>query len=244
MNRSRHYYDEFSTSYEQHRHRGYHRLIDDLEVDVASRYCHGRVLEAGCGTGLILQRLVPLCGSAVGVDLSAGMLRHAKRRGLRSVQGSIDRLPFPNDHFDAVVSFKVLAHVPGIERALAELSRVTRPDGHLVVEFYNRFSLRTLVKRLKTPSRIGVRYTDEDVFTRFDTLGSIRRYLPPWVELVQTHGVRVVTPLAKVHDLPMLRDMFGWAEQRASNNRVLRRLGGFLIVVLRKRSEQEEVVVR
>ena len=235
MNRSRRYYDEFSNSYEEHRQRGYHRLIDDLEIDLASRYCRGRVLEAGCGTGLILQRLTPLCGRAVGIDLSAGMLSRARERGLVTVQGSIDRLPFPPNHFDAVVSFKVLAHVPTIEQTLAELSRVTRPGGHLVLEFYNRYSMRTLIKRIKQPSRIGQRFNDEDVFTRFDSLSTIRSYLPQELELFGTRGVRVITPVAQVHDVPLLREVLAFAERLAGRAPLLRDLAGFLVVILRKR---------
>ncbi|MBK8482360.1 MAG: methyltransferase domain-containing protein [Proteobacteria bacterium] len=238
MSRSRHYYDAFSATYEAQRHRGYHRLIDDLETDLALSYCRGgRVLEAGCGTGLILQRLAPAARQAIGIDLSTGMLAGARSRALSVLQGSVDALPFPAAHFDAVVSFKVLAHVPTIERTLAELARVTRPGGHLVLEFYNRFSLRHLVKRLKFPTRIGIaeRFTDADVFTRYDTLGDVRRYLPPTLELLRVRGVRVLTPAAQLHDLPGLRAVFGWAERRAADHRLLRHLGGFLIVVLRRR---------
>lgn len=235
LSRARNYYDEFSGTYEKHRHAGYHQLLDDLEVLVASEYCHGRVLEAGCGTGLILRRLAVGAEQAVGLDLSAGMLGWARRRGLRVLQGSVDALPFPDDHFDAVVSFKVLAHVPPISDALAELARVTRPGGHLILEFYNRRSLRHLIKRLKPPTRVGQSYTDEDVYTRYDSLPDIQSYLPRSVDLVTVRGVRVFTPLPYVHNVPLLKNVFAAAERRACAAPLLRHLGGFLIVILRKR---------
>jgi ubiquinone/menaquinone biosynthesis C-methylase UbiE len=235
---SKSYYDAFSESYEKHRHHGYHALIDDLEIEATAPHVgRGPVLEAGCGTGLILQRLAQLNNGrpTVGIDLSAGMLRVARSRGLAIAQASVDALPFPDQSFDTVVSFKVLAHVPQIERALAELARVTRPGGYLLLEFYNRYSLRTLIKQLKRPSRIDQRYNDEDVFTRFDSLNEIRRYLPPELELVDTRGVRVLTPVAKVHDLPLVGQLMGAAERLAARAPLLRDLAGFLIVVLRKR---------
>lgn len=235
--RSKSYYDEFSQTYEKHRHHGYHVLIDDLEIEATAPHVGGgAVLEAGCGTGLILRRLQQLNNgqATVGVDLSAGMLQVARTRGLRIAQASVDALPFPDASFDTVVSFKVLAHVPEIERALHELARVTRPGGHLLLEFYNRYSLRTLIKLLKRPSRIGGRYNDEDVFTRFDSLAQIRTYLPEGVKLVGTRGVRVFTPVAQLHDVPVVGRLLGAAERAASRAPVLRDLAGFLIVVLRK----------
>jgi ubiquinone/menaquinone biosynthesis C-methylase UbiE len=234
--RAREYYDEFSASYERERARGYHALIDELECELAARYCAGRrVLEAGCGTGLILRRLAPLARHAVGIDLSGGMLARARDRRLSVAQCPVDALPFADGSFETVVSFKVLAHVPAIERALRELARVTRPGGHLVLEFYNRFSLRTLLKLLKRPSRIGVRFDDGDVHTRYDSLARIRGYLPPELELCAVRGVRVLTPVAQVHDLPLVADLLAAAERIAADAPGLRLLGGFLIVVLRKR---------
>jgi SAM-dependent methyltransferase len=233
--RSRAYYDEFSESYEAERGRGYHQLIDDLEVELAERYCEaGRILEAGCGTGLILQRLAGRARHAVGLDLSAGMLGGALRRNLSVVQGSVDELPFADRSFDTVMSFKVLAHVPTIVPAIRELARVTRPGGHLLLEFYNRYSLRTLIKVLKQPSRIGGRFNDEDVFTRFDSLGDIRGYLPPGLRVVGWRGVRVLTPFAQAHKIPGLRRALAAAERFAADAPLLSRLGGFMIVVLQK----------
>ncbi|MSP62481.1 MAG: class I SAM-dependent methyltransferase [Myxococcales bacterium] len=232
---NRAYYDEFSHRYEAERGHGYHALIDDLEVDLALRYVRGaRVLEAGCGTGLISERLAPHAGSLVGLDLSSGMLRHAARRGLTVVQGSVTDLPFPDESFDVVCSFKVLAHVTRIEQALRELSRVTRPGGHLILEFYNPLSLRYLVKRLKRPTAISEGTTDEAVFTRYDTLDAVRRALPPAHRVVDLRGVRVVTPVSTVFKVATVGRLFRYLEWKACDAPVLRRLGGFLIVVAEK----------
>jgi ubiquinone/menaquinone biosynthesis C-methylase UbiE len=232
---NRAYYDQFSHRYEDERSRGYHALIDDLEVDLALRYTAGaRVLEAGCGTGLILQRLAPRAAAAVGLDLSTGMLRRARERGLPVVQGSITDLPFPDAAFDVVCSFKVLAHVARIHDALAELSRVTRPGGHLVLEFYNPLSLRWLIKRMKPPTAISDRAHDGEVYTRYDSMAAIERALPPGHAVVDLRGVRVVTPFSAVFKVPPIDRLFRYLEWRACDAPLLRRLGGFLIVVVRK----------
>lgn len=233
--KNRDYYDEFSQRYEERRHHGYHALIDRLEIDLAVRFAEGRdVLEAGCGTGLILRALAQKARRAVGIDLSAGMLSHARGRGLDVVQASITDLPFADESFDVVCSFKVLAHIEQIERAVQEMSRVTRPGGHLVLEFYNPYSLRGLVKRLKPATAISHRVDDEAVYTRYDTLGDVERLLPPGHTIIDLRGVRVLTPAAVVFDIAPVGRMLGWLERLAADAPGLRRLGGFLIAVVRK----------
>jgi ubiquinone/menaquinone biosynthesis C-methylase UbiE len=132
------YYDRFATTYERERHHGYHRLIDDLELELVRRLGTGLdVLEAGCGTGLLLAQTARVARTAVGLDLSRSMLGLAQHRSLAVVQGSLTALPLPDRSVDLVYSMKVLAHVPPIREALAELARVVRPGGHLLLEFYN-----------------------------------------------------------------------------------------------------------
>ncbi|HZS41168.1 MAG TPA: class I SAM-dependent methyltransferase [Polyangia bacterium] len=233
---NRDYYDAFARTYEQERHRGYHALIDRLETDLALRYARGAdVLEAGCGTGMILKEVAPHARRAVGLDLSPGMLAAARARGLDVVEGSVTALPFSDGEFDLAYSFKVLAHVEDIEGALAELARVVRPGGHVLAEFYNPWSLRWLVKRLKRPTSISGVTHDEAVFTRYDTLADIERALPPSLSVIGLRGIRVLTPLSHVYRVPLLARAFEFLEWRAADAPLLRRLGGFLVVVAQKR---------
>ena len=123
---TRRYYDDFSSHYDRGRDAGYHALVDRIESSIVIEHAAGmRVLEVGCGTGLVLEKVAPIAASAVGVDLSAGMIGKARARGLEVVRGSATALPFAAASFDVVYSFKVLAHVPEIERALSEIARVT-----------------------------------------------------------------------------------------------------------------------
>src|SRR6204780_4787630 len=120
---TRAYYDEFSHRYEDERRPrrpdGYHALIDDLEVDLVERYgAGGDVLECGAGTGLLLERFARFAKSARGIDLSPGMLEGARARGLDVREASVTSIPFDDASFDVTCSFKVLAHVPDIGRAL------------------------------------------------------------------------------------------------------------------------------
>ncbi len=235
MKTNRAYYDEFAARYEDARHVGYHALIDRLEVDLVRRYGEGaRVLEAGCGTGLILDQVARFAHTAVGIDLSPGMLGKARERGLRVANASVTHLPFADASFDVAYSFKVLAHVEAIGDALREMARVVRPGGHVLAEFYNTRSLRYLVKRLKPATPISERTTDEAVYTRYDSLDDIRAYLPRELELVDLRGVRIFTAISHLHRVPLLGPWLSELETRAADAPILRGLGGFLIVVLRK----------
>jgi ubiquinone/menaquinone biosynthesis C-methylase UbiE len=233
---NRAYYDDFAAWYERERGRGYHRMLDDLEVETVERYGRGlRVLEAGCGTGLLLARVARFAAGAAGVDISGKMLAQARARGLEVAQGSVTALPFADRSFDLTYSFKVLPHVEEIAVALAEMARVTRPGGYVLAEFYNPRSLRYLVKRLKPPSPVSARTHDEAVFTRYDTLRQIRDHLPPALEWVTLRGVRIVTPVSHVHRVPGLGRLLRAAEGALSDVPLVRSLGGFLITVTRRR---------
>ena len=233
--KNRAYYDDFSDGYERERGAGYHRMLDDLEMQVVEPLASGkRVLEVGCGTGLILGRLAKHAQLARGIDVSPGMLQSARERGLDVVLGSATNLPFADASFDLVCSFKVLAHVPDITRALAEIARVTLPGGHMVLEFYNPWSLRYAAKRIAGPQPISDGRTEADVYTRWDSPLAIRRLLPVDVELVAFRGVRVVTPAAFVHKLPLLGRAISLVERHALDS-PLRYFGGFLIAIARKR---------
>ncbi|MDR3537286.1 MAG: class I SAM-dependent methyltransferase [Acetobacteraceae bacterium] len=97
----------------------------------------GRVLDAGCGTGgllAMLRRRAPAL-APVGVEWSdAAAHRAAAKSGAPVVRGSVNALPFAAASFDAAVTADVLCHAAvDPAQALAELHRVLRPGGRLVV---------------------------------------------------------------------------------------------------------------
>ena len=100
-------------------------VIDDLEFDLLREYARDAdVLEVGCGTGLILEKAAEVASRAVGVDISDGMLEQARERGLEVAQADAsESLPFEDESFDLVYSFKVLAHIEDIDAALQEMAR-------------------------------------------------------------------------------------------------------------------------
>ena len=103
------------------------------------------VLDVGCGTGAITRGIadrVGPTGSAVGVDESLAMLGGAwvdahARPNLSFVEGDALALPFPDDSFDVVSSARMLQWLREPERAVAEMGRVARPGGLVVVLDYD-----------------------------------------------------------------------------------------------------------
>lgn len=127
--------------------RAYNRLLADLAVEGGLCGLHGRskVLDAGIGTGaltLALVRQMQELPELHGIDVSARMLARA-RNNLASLNqsslsgrlrlGEISRLPYPDGFFDLVMSAHVIEHCPVLETALAELARVLRPGGSMLL---------------------------------------------------------------------------------------------------------------
>lgn len=104
-------------------------------------------LDVGCGTGLFsiaLARALADC-RVVGLDLSTGMLRVARRQAARHSLanvafelGNAEELPFADRTFDAVVAGGLLANLNHRARAVAEMARVVKPGGRIILAEFDR----------------------------------------------------------------------------------------------------------
>jgi ubiquinone/menaquinone biosynthesis C-methylase UbiE len=99
------------------------------------------VLDVGCGPGFYVKELldqVGVNGSVTGVDVSRAMLAVAAKRvawhdNVAFHQAEATTLPVPDGAFDAAVSVQVLEYVPDVAGALADIHRVLRPGGRVVI---------------------------------------------------------------------------------------------------------------
>ena len=231
MKDNRTYYDDFSGWYDRGRDQGYHAFLDRSQLNLVAGHVPGaRICEVGCGTGLLLKELAHMSHRALGIDISRTMLAQAKARHLTVIQGSATNLPIPNDSFDLVYSFKVLPHIEDIELALEEVSRILSPGGRAFLEFYNSHSIRYLIKQLKSADAVSDKTKDTDVYTRYDSPRSAASYLPKSLHLVRTHGIRIITPSAHFHRLPVIKTVVQGTEKLAQASFLGPRFGGFLVL--------------
>ena len=143
-------YDSFAEAYsaetEANLINGYYArpAILDLAGDVAGR----RILDAGCGSGPLFAALRDRGAIVTGIDNSAGMLRLARRRlgdgADLQVADLGSTLPFPDDTFDDVTASLVLHYLQDWGPALAELRRVLKPGGRLIVSVDHPFAVNLM----------------------------------------------------------------------------------------------------
>lgn len=137
---SRGFFDAWSRVYDFSLvQRATYRPVHDAVLEALGAEACGRVLDVGCGTGRLAARLseTPSVRAVVGLDFSAGMLEQAHGRlgssGTGLVRGDATRLPFADAAFDAAVSTEAFHWFPDQDAALAEIRRVLRPGGRLLL---------------------------------------------------------------------------------------------------------------
>lgn len=156
-----------------------------------------RVLEIGVGQGTDLAQFGEAGAHCFGVDITDNHLeltaRNFAARGLSVDLRKADatKLPFPDDHFDCVYSFGVLHHIPEIDRVVAEIRRVLKPNGSVRIALYYKWSavhlfcllgLGLVTGRLFRLGYDGVLATIE--------MGADGQTVKPYVRLWTKSGVR------------------------------------------------------
>jgi SAM-dependent methyltransferase len=96
------------------------------------------LLDVGCGSGALLGRLKRRGFNATGVDFSAEAAEVAEREnGVKVVVGSLQDAAFPDESFDIVTLFHVMEHVTNPRHVLAEVARILRPNGTVILQVPN-----------------------------------------------------------------------------------------------------------
>jgi ubiquinone/menaquinone biosynthesis C-methylase UbiE len=125
--------DRYDHHYDRSRGRCYHTHLSQHIMEVLPKT--GLLLDIGCGTGLFVEKYLVENGTAVGIDISRGMILQARRRCRESefVIGTGETIPFGDDAFDAVASLLAFSYMREPQEMLDEAFRVLKPGGTIVI---------------------------------------------------------------------------------------------------------------
>lgn len=114
------------------------------------------LLDAGCGPGILLDFFSDYKINYLGVDISIEMLHLARQQAAISslplqgqfLRSDIENLPFKSNSFGAVISLGVIEYLKEDNLLLAEIARITKPKGYLLIAVTNRYSYNLFFERL------------------------------------------------------------------------------------------------
>ena len=102
-----------------------------------------KILDIGCGKGKFCQLFAQSGDKPTGIDISEELLRSAKKLAptITYLVGSATNIPAKDGEFDVAICVEVLEHVPNLEKAIAEMARVLKKDGTLIIIDKNLYGL-------------------------------------------------------------------------------------------------------
>jgi SAM-dependent methyltransferase len=161
-NKVKNYFDADSIEYLKYKYseksQSYMALRKDKAIEFQKKYLvssfteETRILDAGCGPGILLDFLSKYKIDYVGLDISIEMIQLARQQVAKLplimrrhfLRGDVEKLPFQSNSFDAVVSFGVIEYLDGDNKLLTEIFRVLKPEGYLLISVTNRYSYNLL----------------------------------------------------------------------------------------------------
>jgi len=147
-------FDSLALQYVRERERQFSFLVQKSIAIEFLGGMRGRLLEAGCGPGIMMPELVAMGFETHGVDVSREMIRRARQRmkghplekRCSFAVGDVEELDLPDAAYDAVLCMGVLEYLPRYSLALGEISRVLKPGGVAVIALPNRASAYHLTR--------------------------------------------------------------------------------------------------
>ena len=130
------FYDKTADIYDMRQQNNWTDTLRRAEIALISKYAHGCVLDIGCGTGFHLAWLSANTDcELIGLDVSPAMLSSASitAPNAKLVEGNAERIPFGENEFDTVLCMFSTLNLCDYNKALAEIRRVLKPNGHAIL---------------------------------------------------------------------------------------------------------------
>lgn len=182
-------YDSFARFYDRAFAPLEHYYLDGLRRRVLSALpANGSILEIGAGTGVNF-KFYPKCRHAVASEISRQMIEIARPKAgeIALIQADAQTLPFPTDLFDAVFATLVFCSVPDPARGFAEIRRVLKPGGQLI-----------LIEHVRPDGLLGYAFDAVNVLTTVIIEDHFNRRTAASVAAAGLEGIEVEKRLAGV----------------------------------------------
>jgi 2-polyprenyl-3-methyl-5-hydroxy-6-metoxy-1,4-benzoquinol methylase len=115
----------------------------------------GRLLDVGSGFGFFVAEMKNKGWEAMGVEISQKALNYARNvLGLNVHSGPLEKVGFPENHFDAVTGFYVIEHLPFPKAFLGECYRILKPEGLLLLRYPHTTPIKNLLQFLGIKNRL------------------------------------------------------------------------------------------
>jgi ubiquinone/menaquinone biosynthesis C-methylase UbiE len=123
----------YNTRYAEEQNLKMKAALRSLKPKIQSRY-----IDLGCGTGLLLPKIVKSAKNIVCLDISKGMLKEVKPNSRHSanvhlIQADADYTPLRHGYFDVAFAITLLQNTPHPEQSLQEMKRITKPDAAMII---------------------------------------------------------------------------------------------------------------
>lgn len=175
------------------------KLIRSL-IEMAGIRSGEKVIEIGCGTGLVLKELLNYVKPVYGIDISVEMLRRAQDSVLRDrkvvivrdleeikesqpgpevilLEDDILNLNLPHGHFDKILSLEVFRYIKDTRRALSNIAEIMKPESIFVFTVTNQWSANLFPLKFSVRKLLGLVNPEKEIFQCFTTERSIRKII-------------------------------------------------------------------
>ncbi len=131
-------FDDWADSYGEDRISPWLQFYQAKSISKLDLKAGGAFLDVGCGTGWAVREVAPRCRISCGIDISPKMIEKARSQApeLENLEfrvANAESIPYPDDHFDAVLCTCSFHHYQNPIAALSEIKRVLKPGGRFVL---------------------------------------------------------------------------------------------------------------